>query len=102
MTPERWPFHILDVLTDRPLAGNQLAVFQEAAGTPESLLQPLAKEIEFAETVFLFPSRNGADARMPIFTPDNEIPFAGHPTLGAVMVVSWELGKSRVALESGR
>ena len=44
---ERWPFHIVDVFTERPLAGNQLAVFEDAAGIPESLLQPLAQEIGY-------------------------------------------------------
>ena len=52
---ERWSFRIVDVFTDRPLAGNQLAVFEDAAGIPESLLQPLAQEIGYSETVFAYP-----------------------------------------------
>jgi PhzF family phenazine biosynthesis protein len=99
---ERWTYHILDVFTDRPLAGNQLAVFEEAPDIPETLLQPLAKEIGFAETVFLYPAQEGNEARMRIFTPENEIPFAGHPTLGAATVVAHRLGKDRVVLETGR
>jgi trans-2,3-dihydro-3-hydroxyanthranilate isomerase len=102
MTDERWPYHVLDVFTDRPLAVNQLAVFAEASTIPEGLLQPLAKEIGFAETVFLYPADHGGDARMRIFTPENEIPFAGHPTLGTAIVVSRHLGKNQVVLETGR
>jgi trans-2,3-dihydro-3-hydroxyanthranilate isomerase len=98
----RWSFHILDVFTDRPLAGNQLAVFADAPDIPEGLLQPLAKEIGFAETVFLYPPHEGNDARMRIFTPENEIPFAGHPTLGTAAVVATQLGKNKVVLETGR
>jgi trans-2,3-dihydro-3-hydroxyanthranilate isomerase len=101
-TLERWNYYILDVFTDRPLAGNQLAVFEEAPDIPETLLQPLAKEIGFAETVFLYPAKEGNEARMRIFTPENEIPFAGHPTLGAATVVAHRLGKDRVVLETGR
>lgn len=98
----RWDYLIVDVFTDRPLACNQLAVFQDGAAIPEAMLQPLAKEIGFAETVFLYPARDGGDARMRIFTPENEIPFAGHPTLGTATVVAESLGKDRVVLESGR
>lgn len=99
---DRWEYLTVDVFTDRPLAGNQLAVFQEGPAIPEAMLQPLAKEIGFAETVFLYPGRDGGDARMRIFTPENEIPFAGHPTLGTATIVAESLGKDRVVLESGR
>ncbi len=99
---ERWTFRIVDVFTDRPLAGNQLAVFEEAADIPEAVLQPLAKEIGFAEIVFVYPAEGGGDARIRIFTPENEIPFAGHPTLGTAIVLAAELAKDRVVLETGR
>ena len=68
-----------DVLTDRALAGNQLAVFPEASDVPEELLQALAREINFAETVFVYPPAGKGDARIRIFTPAVELPFAGHP-----------------------
>lgn len=97
-----WTFRILDVFTDRPLAGNQLAVFEDASGIPDGLLQPLAREINFSETVFLFRADAGGDARMRIFTPANEIPFAGHPTLGTAVLVADRLQKDRVILETGR
>jgi trans-2,3-dihydro-3-hydroxyanthranilate isomerase len=97
-----WNFTIVDVFTDRPLAGNQLAVFDDAAGIPEPLLQPLAREINFAETVFVYSPDAGGDARMRIFTPTSEIPFAGHPTLGTAVLVAKRLGRDQVVLETRR
>lgn len=99
---ENWTYRTVDVFTDRPLAGNQLAVFEEAAAIPEPLLQRLAREINYSETVFLYPAEAGGDARMRIFTPMNEIPFAGHPTLGTAILVANRLGKDDVVLETGR
>ena len=99
---ERWSFRLVDVFTERPLAGNQLAVFEDAAGIPESLLQPLAQEIGYSETVFTYPGMEGADARIRIFTPTSEVPFAGHPVLGTAVVVATDLGKDRVVLGTGR
>jgi trans-2,3-dihydro-3-hydroxyanthranilate isomerase len=99
---DRWPFRIVDVFTARPLAGNQLAVFEDAASIPESLLQSLALEIGYSETVFTYPETEGADARIRIFTPTSEVPFAGHPVLGTAVVVATNLGKDRVVLETGR
>jgi trans-2,3-dihydro-3-hydroxyanthranilate isomerase len=98
---ERWPFRIVDVFTERPLAGNQLAVFEDAADIPESLLQPLAQEIGYSETVFVYPG-NGADARIRIFTPTSEVPFAGHPVLGTAVVVATGRDLDRLVLETGR
>ena len=98
---ERWDFRIVDVFTDRPLAGNQLAVFEDAAAIPDALLQPLAREIGFAETVFVYPPPAGADVRMRIFTPEAEIKFAGHPTLGTAVVTGARLGKDHVVLQTG-
>jgi trans-2,3-dihydro-3-hydroxyanthranilate isomerase len=99
---DRWPFRIVDVFTERPLAGNQLAVFEDAASIPESLLQPLALEIGYSETVFTYQETEGADARIRIFTPTSEVPFAGHLVLGTAVVVATNLGKGRVVLETGR
>jgi trans-2,3-dihydro-3-hydroxyanthranilate isomerase len=98
---DRWEFRIVDVFTNRPLAGNQLAVFEDATGIPEALLQPLAKEIGYAETVFSYPPPPGADAGMRIFTPEAEIKFAGHPTLGTAVLTGARLGKDRVVLQTG-
>lgn len=99
---ENWTFRTVDVFTDRPLEGNQLAVFEDAAAIPEPLLQPLSREIGYSETVFVFPATDGGDARMRIFTPSNEVPFAGHPTLGTAVLIAKRLGTDQVVLETGR
>jgi len=97
-----YEFLICDVFTDRPLAGNQLAVFLDGAAVPEELLAPLAMEIHFSETVYVYPPEAGGTARIRIFTPGAEIPFAGHPTLGAASVVARRAGLDRVVLETRR
>src|SRR5207245_1509464 len=79
---------ICDVFTDRPLAGNQLAVFTDARLVPEHLLQPIAREMNFSETVFVYPAAAGGHAKIRIFTPFNELPFAGHPVLGRPFVLA--------------
>jgi trans-2,3-dihydro-3-hydroxyanthranilate isomerase len=96
-------FVICDVFTDRPLAGNQLAVFPEASDIPETLLQPLAREINFSETVFVYPPEDpGHTARIRIFVPKQEIAFAGHPVLGTASVLGSERGVDHVVLETVR
>jgi trans-2,3-dihydro-3-hydroxyanthranilate isomerase len=92
---------VADVFTDTPLAGNQLAVFTDAREIPEELLQPLAREINFSETVFVLPPEQGGHARMRIFTPAAEIPFAGHPTLGTAFVLAAPLQLGEIRLETG-
>jgi trans-2,3-dihydro-3-hydroxyanthranilate isomerase len=75
---------LVDVFADRPLAGNPLAVFPEAEGLPEAALQLVAREMDHAATAFLFPATiSGAAFRLRIFSREREIPFAGHPALGA-------------------
>jgi trans-2,3-dihydro-3-hydroxyanthranilate isomerase len=96
-----WSYVLCDVFTDRPLAGNQLAVFPAAAAIPDALLQPLAREINFSETVFVYPPAGDGDAKLRIFTPSAEIRFAGHPVLGAAVVLGGELGRDEVRLETG-
>ena len=96
-------FVLCDVFSARPLAGNQLAVFTDAAGIAEDLLQPLAREINFSETVFVYPPTDpAATARIRIFVPTQEIPFAGHPVLGTAVVLGRERGLSELVLETGR
>lgn len=99
---ERWSFRIVDVFSERPLAGNQLAVFENATRIPEAQLQPLAQEIGYSETVFAYPKRNDAHQQIRIFTPTSEIPFAGHPVLGTAVVIATNTGANRVVLETGR
>ena len=86
---------IADVFTDTPLTGNQLAVFVEEDAVPEALMQPLAREIGFAETVFV-----GARDHIRIFTPAKELPFAGHPTLGTGYVLAQQRGVEAIELHT--
>ncbi len=92
---------ICDVFTDRPLEGNPLAVFTDARGIPESLLQPLARELHLSETVFCYPARGAGHVRIRIFTPDHELPFAGHPVLGSAFVLAAPLQLPEIVLETG-
>jgi trans-2,3-dihydro-3-hydroxyanthranilate isomerase len=94
-------FVICDVFTDRPFTGNQLAVFTDAREIPEGLLQPLAREVNFSETVFVYPPRAGGHARIRIFTPGQELPFAGHPVLGTAFVLAGPLQLPTIVLETG-
>lgn len=76
-------FVIADVFTDRPFTGNQLAVFPDARGLSDAAMQSLAFEFNFPESTFVFP-----DDRVRIFTPKNEMQFAGHPTVGTAAVLA--------------
>lgn len=79
-------FHTLDVFTDRPFGGNPLGVFPDAAHLPTELMQRIAGEMNLSETVFLGPPETEeGDARVRIFTPRVEVPFAGHPTVGTAI-----------------
>lgn len=91
---------VADVFTDRPLAGNQLAVFTDAREIPEELLQPLAREINFSETAFVYPGSAEAHARIRIFTPVSEMRFAGHPTLGTAFVLAGPMQLQEIRLET--
>ena len=90
---------VADVFTDRPLAGNQLAVFTDAREIPDELLQPLAREVNFSETAYVYPSEE-AHARVRIFTPTSEMPFAGHPVLGTAFVLGAPLQLVEIRLET--
>jgi trans-2,3-dihydro-3-hydroxyanthranilate isomerase len=121
---------VVDVFTDKPLTGNQLAVFTDAREIPEEMLQPLAKEMAFSETVFVYPPTRpepvdekalrgaldhedddetvvtvppeaGGHARIRIFTPAAELPFAGHPVLGSAFVLGMPLQLGEIRLETG-
>ncbi|SOD63618.1 trans-2,3-dihydro-3-hydroxyanthranilate isomerase [Streptomyces zhaozhouensis] len=85
------PFLIADVFTDRPFGGNQLAVLPDAQGLTDAQLRGLAREFHFSETVFVLPPEDPAhSARLRVFTPEEELPFAGHPTVGAAAVLVGE------------
>ena len=86
MSPLRYTH--LDVFTERPLTGNQLAVFSDAEGLDSRLMQRIAREIAFPETTFVLPpTRGDALCRMRIFTPATELPMAGHPTIGTLFAL---------------
>ena len=98
----RFRYVVCDVFTDVPLAGNQLAVFTDARDLTEEEMQALAKEMNFAESVFVLPATtDDADVRIRIFTPARELPFAGHPTLGSAFVLGGPLSKITIRLETG-
>jgi len=92
---------IADVFTDKPFGGNQLAVFTDARDIPEEWLQQLTREFNFAETVFLYTAEGDGHAKMRIFTPAAEIPFAGHPVLGTAFVLAGPLQLEQIVLETG-
>ena len=81
-------FHIVDVFAEEKFTGNQLAIVKDADGLSNIRMQQIAREINFSETTFILSNekRNGGyDVR--IFTPKEEVPFAGHPALGTAYVV---------------
>jgi len=77
----------VDVFTDRPLAGNPLAVFPHARGLTVGAMQAIATEMNLSETTFVTAPQTGGDARVRIFTPETELPFAGHPSVGTACVL---------------
>ena len=82
-------FVLVDVFTDRPFGGNQLAVFPDAAGIADETMQQLAREFNFSETTFVLPPADpSCTCRVRIFTPRQELPFAGHPTVGTAAVLA--------------
>jgi trans-2,3-dihydro-3-hydroxyanthranilate isomerase len=93
---------VVDVFTDAPLEGNALAVFTDARELREHELQPLARELNLSETVFVLPPEQGGNARIRIFTPSVELPFAGHPTLGSAFVLAGPLQLPEIRLETPR
>jgi trans-2,3-dihydro-3-hydroxyanthranilate isomerase len=93
-------YTVCDVFTDVPLAGNQLAVFTDGRDLSSIDMQALAREMNFSETVFCLPPTTDADVRIRIFTPANELPFAGHPVLGTAFVLGGPLSKIVIRLET--
>jgi len=81
-------FCTLDVFTDTPLAGNPLAVVCDCEGLDDAGMQAIAREFNLSETIFLLPPKDPVNtARARIFTPSRELPFAGHPTIGAAVLI---------------
>lgn len=83
-----WDFHQVDVFTQSPFGGNPLAVFPRATGLDAQTMQNIAREMNCSESAFVLPPSDGrAIARVRIFTPMQELPFAGHPTIGTAFVL---------------
>lgn len=96
----------LDVFTDTPFEGNQLAVFPEPPRDIDAkLMQRIAAEMNFSESTFIFPGRYGGDVHMRIFTPTEELPMAGHPTVGSTFALAAEgviaAGREQFVFELG-
>jgi trans-2,3-dihydro-3-hydroxyanthranilate isomerase len=102
-TLRKFPFIKMDVFTSRRLEGNQLAVFTDARGLSDSEMQALAREMNLAETTFILPRDRQIEAtrgvRVRIFTVQEELPFAGHPTLGTAFVLRARKKISQVSLD---
>ncbi|MGH3836535.1 MAG: PhzF family phenazine biosynthesis protein [Pseudonocardiaceae bacterium] len=91
---------VADVFTDIPLEGNPVAVFLDASGIPAERMQRIAREMHLSETTFVLPADTGGDVRVRIFTPVNELPFAGHPTLGTAIVLGESTTADRMHMET--
>jgi trans-2,3-dihydro-3-hydroxyanthranilate isomerase len=89
MKPQRaYKYRVVDVFTDQPLEGNALAVFPDASGLGDYLMQKIARELNLSETTFVFPATcDDCIANVRIFTPAKELAFAGHPTIGTSYVL---------------
>ena len=81
-------YEIYDVFTDQPLGGNPLAVVHDAQDLSDERMQAVAREFNLSETVFVLPPEEGHTARIRIFTPGGELPFAGHPTVGTAIALA--------------
>jgi len=97
---ETAPYVLVDVFAERPLEGNQLGVFTDARLLSSAQMQQLTRELGFSESVFVLPPEQGGDARIRIFTPGREIPFAGHPTLGSALAIAARERLATVRLET--
>ncbi len=85
----RYQYCTADVFTDRPFGGNALAVLIDATGLDADLMQVVAKEFNYSETAFVLPPEDASSTRkLRIFTPFQELPFAGHPTIGTAIVLA--------------
>jgi trans-2,3-dihydro-3-hydroxyanthranilate isomerase len=100
----RYDYLIVDVFSETPFGGNQLAVLTDARGLTTEAMQAITREFNFAESTFILPPDDPAHvAKVRIFTPARELPFAGHPTVGTAcaLVMSGAQGPSEFVLEEG-
>src|SRR5579863_931101 len=103
MTSRRLPFIQFDVFTSRPLEGNPLAVYPDGRGLSDDEMQSIAREMNLSETTFILPRDAATErergVRVRIFTVQEELPFAGHPTLGTAFALRGQSGAPRIVLE---
>jgi trans-2,3-dihydro-3-hydroxyanthranilate isomerase len=102
-TPRRFQFRQFDVFTSKALEGNSLAVFEDGGGLSDEQMQAIAREMNLSETTFIFPRDASVErergARVRIFTVQEELPFAGHPTLGTAFSLRGNGGASEISLD---
>src|SRR5712692_11040131 len=99
----RFPFVQLDVFSSKPLEGNALAVFPDGRGLGDEQMQALAREMNLSETTYILPRDAATErekgVRVRIFTVQEELPFAGHPTLGTAFALRGQSGAKQIVLE---
>ncbi|MER7395016.1 PhzF family phenazine biosynthesis protein [Streptomyces sp. NPDC000151] len=91
---------VVDAFAEEPLRGNPVAVFFDADDLPAERMQRMAREMNLSETTFVLKPRDDGDARIRIFTPVNELPFAGHPMLGTAIALGAETDRDKLLLET--
>jgi trans-2,3-dihydro-3-hydroxyanthranilate isomerase len=96
----RFRYVVADVFTDTPLQGNQVAVFTDAREIPDDRLQPLARELNLSETVYVYPAQADGHVRVRIFTPTVELRFAGHPVLGTAFILGGPMQLVEIRIET--
>lgn len=101
LMPKSLRYNIVDVFTDTPLTGNPLAVFTKGDGLSADTMQAIAREMNLSETVFFERPTSGGHAKLRIFTPQKELPFAGHPVLGSAWVLAGPMEMTQLRLETG-
>ncbi len=94
-------YSLVDVFTERPLMGNPLAVFTLTRELPDAVMQRLAREMNLSETAFVTPTSARSTARLRIFTPVREVPFAGHPVVGSAYVIARSTPLGLLRFETG-
>lgn len=93
-------YTVVDCFTDTPLSGNPVAVVFDAEDLTTDRMQAIAKEMNLSETTFVLPAREGGDHHIRVFTPVNELPFAGHPLLGTAIALGGSVDGDRLRLET--
>ncbi|NSC25485.1 PhzF family phenazine biosynthesis protein [Streptomyces albus subsp. chlorinus] len=93
-------YTVVDCFTETPLSGNPVAVVFDAGDLTADRMQAIAKEMNLSETTFVLPAREGSDYHVRVFTPVNELPFAGHPLLGTAVALGGSVDGDRLRLET--